>query len=240
MTMPQKTMTVKTCSVIARSLRWACTWACTWASLWASVAMTACAANQADLQSPGSSTAAVSSAAPTGTPVPPADPAATAPPLSTVLTTDQSQLQKMFSAAGAAPAASMAPGGSAGDPIEAGIKGVASKQAPGMQPDGPIAKGTLQEGGHLEMLATLVPGKCYAVVGFAPSGGIIDLDLHLLAPPLYNILSGEDTTDDNTPVIAKAPNPMCPAVAVSIPYKIDIFAERGSGALGVQLFSKSK
>jgi hypothetical protein len=146
----------------------------------------------------------------------------------------------MFSAAGAAPMAAMAPGGSIGDPIEGDIKAVAAKQAPGMQPTGLIAKGTLQEGGHLEMMITLAPGKCYSVVGFSPSGGVIDLDLHLLAPPLYNILSGEDTTDDNTPVVAKAPNPMCPSVAVTVPYKVDIFAERGSGAIGVQLFSKPK
>jgi hypothetical protein len=157
-----------------------------------------------------------------------------------VLTTDASQLTKMFSAAGAAPAAALAPGGSAGDPIEAGIKAVAAKKTPGMQPEGSIAKGTLQEGGHLEMTATLAPGKCYAIVGFSPPGGVLDLDLHLLAPPLYNILSGEDTTDDNTPVIGKTPNPMCPTVAVPLPYKIDIFAERGSGALGVQVFSTPK
>jgi hypothetical protein len=204
-----------------------------------SMAHLACAGDQTELVSPGSSTAARTPAVPTGVAVPPAD-ATGVPPLSTVLTTDPSQLQKMFSAAGAAPMAAMAPGGSAGDPIEGDIRNLASKQAPGMQPDGQIAKGTLQEGGHLEMLVTLVPGKCYSVVGFSPSGGVVDLDLHLLAPPLYNILSGEDTTDDNMPVIAKAPNPMCPAVAVAVPYKVDIFAERGSGAIGAQLFSKSK
>jgi hypothetical protein len=207
--------------------------------LLASMAHLACAGDQTELVSPGSSTATRAAPVPSGVPVPPAA-ATDAPPLSTVLTTDPSQLQKMFSAAGAAPMAAMAPGGSVGDPIEGDIKNVASKQAPGMQPDGQIAKGTLQEGGHLEMMATLAPGKCYAVVGFSPSGGVIDLDLHLLAPPLYNILSGEDTTDDNMPVIAKAPNPMCPSVAVTVPYKIDIFAERGSGAIGVQLFSKAK
>ncbi len=204
----------------------------------ASLAFTACAGDQTELVSPGSSTASAITTAPTGTVIPPGPP--TAPPLSTVLTTDPNQLQKMFSAAGAAPAAAMAPGGSIGDPIEGDIKTLAAKQAPGMQPDGPIAKGTLQEGGHLEMMVTLAPGKCYSVIGFSPSGGVTDLDLHLLAPPLYNILSGEDTTDDNMPVIAKTPNPMCPSVAANVPYKVDIFAERGSGAVGVQLFSRAK
>jgi hypothetical protein len=205
----------------------------------AGMAYVGCAGDQSELVSPGSSMPAAITAAPTGSALPPAAPEG-APPLSTVLTTDPTQLQKMFSAASVAPMAAMTPGGSVGDPIEGDIKMLAAKQAPGMLPDGPIAKGTLQEGGHLEMMATLVPGKCYSVVGFSPSGGVTDLDLHLLPPPVYNILSGEDTTDDNMPVIAKAPNPMCPSVAVPLPYKIDIFAERGSGAIGVQLFSKAK
>jgi hypothetical protein len=201
------------------------------------VALVGCAENQA-LEAPGSATP-TSSAHPTVAAPPPAS-SSDVPPLSTVLTTDPAQLQQMFAAAASAPNASLAPGGSAGDPIEGGIRNAASKLAPDLQPDGPIAKGTLQEKGHAEMFVTLQVGKCYSVIGYSPVGGVADLDLHLLSPPLYNILTGEDTTDDNTPVIAKAPNPICPVVAVSIPYKVDIFADRGSGAYGVQLYSKAK
>jgi hypothetical protein len=197
-----------------------------------------CAENQA-LEAPGSATAHATSGQPSGGAPPPAAPGSAAP-LSTVLTTDPAQLQQMFAAAASAQNAALAPGGSAGDPIEGGIKSVALKAAPGFSAEGPIAKGTLQEKGHAEMMVTLEVGKCYSVIGFSPQGGVGDLDLHLLSPPLYNILSGEDTTDDNMPVIAKAPSPICPAVAVPIPYKVDIFADRGSGAYGVQLFSKAK
>jgi hypothetical protein len=146
----------------------------------------------------------------------------------------------MFAAAASASNAFLAPSGSAGDPIEGGIRSVAQKFAPGMQPEGQIAKGTLQEKGHAEMMVTLEVGKCYSVIGYSPQAGVADLDLHLLSPPLYNILTGEDTTDDNTPVIAKAPSPICPVVAVTLPYKVDVFADRGSGAYGVQLYSKAK
>jgi hypothetical protein len=197
-----------------------------------------CAENQS-LEAPGSSTPRATSGQPAGGPPLPAA-SAGATPLSTVLTTDPAQLQQMFAAAASAQNAALAPGGSAGDPIEGGIKSTATKAAPGFSPEGPIAKGTLQEKGHAEMMVTLEVGKCYSIVGFSPQGGVADLDLHLLSPPLYNILSGEDTTDDNMPVIAKAPSPICPAVAVPIPYKVDIFADRGSGAYGVQLFSKAK
>jgi hypothetical protein len=197
-----------------------------------------CAETQAPVEAPGSTspTAAAPSAAVAG---PPAA-APGGPTLSTVLTTDPAQLQQIFTAAAGASTASLAPGGSVGDPIESGIRSVASKAAPGMQPIAPIAKGTLQEKGHSEMMVTLEVGKCYSIVGYSPGGGVADLDLHLLAPPLYNILTGEDTTDDNTPVVAKAPNPICPAAAVPLPYKVDIFADRGSGAFGVELFSKAK
>jgi hypothetical protein len=198
-----------------------------------------CAANQASLDATGSSTPTTASAT-AGAVAPPPPATAGAPPLTTVLTTDPQQLQQMFAGAAGAPSASLAPGGSIGDPIEGGIRNVAAKLAPGMQPEGPIAKGTLQEKGHAEMMATLEVGKCYAIVGFSPQGGVADLDLHLLSPPLYNILTGEDTTDDNMPVIAKAPNPMCPAMAVPLPYKVDIFADRGAGAFGVQLYSRAK
>jgi hypothetical protein len=203
------------------------------------LALDACAENQTSLEAAGSSSPTAATASSAALAVPAAA-SPSSPPLSTVLTTDPAQLQQMFTAAANASNASLAPGGSGGDPIEAGIRGVASKLAPGMQPEGPIAKGTLQEKGHSEMMVKLEVGKCYSIVGFSPGGGVADLDLHLLSPPLFNILTGEDTTDDNMPVIAKTPNPMCPITAVPLPYKVDIFADRGSGAFGVQLYSKSK
>jgi hypothetical protein len=188
----------------------------------------------------GTGSASPSAAPPASVAAPPPAASAGGPTLSTVLTTDPAQLQQMFAAAAGASNASLAPGGSAGDPIEGGIRTVALKFAPGMQPEGQIAKGTLQEKGHAEMMITLEVGKCYSVIGYSPQAGVADLDLHLLSPPLYNILTGEDTTDDNMPVIAKTPSPICPVVAVPLPYKVDIFADRGAGAYGVQLYSKAK
>jgi len=112
--------------------------------------------------------------------------------------------------------------------------------APGMSPEGAIASDQLKEGGHLAWTVTMKPGKCYAIVGYSPKGEIADLDLHLLAPPLYMMLSGEDETDDNTPVVGKTPNPMCPMLDVGMPYKVDLHAQKGAGKAAVQLFSKNK
>ena len=103
-------------------------------------------------------------------------------------------------------------------------------------PDGPLALGSLKEKQHLQTDVTLKPGRCYAVVGYSPK--IKDLDLHLFLPP--GILSGQDTTDDNKPVIGRAPDWMCPGATTAITYKVDIFADDGAGEIAVQLYSKGK
>ena len=104
-----------------------------------------------------------------------------------------------------------------------------------MQPDGPLASGNVKEKHHLQTDITLQPGKCYSIIGF--SRKVRDLDLYLLLPP--GILSGQDLTDDNKPVIGGPPQPMCPVSSTPITYKLDIFADSGSGDVAVQLYSKS-
>jgi hypothetical protein len=159
------------------------------------------------------------------------------PPLAQVLTTDSAQIQKIFEAASSSPAATLkANGAKGGDPMAKGIRDAAMKLPPGMQPDGPLAMGSLKEKQHLHTDVTLQPGKCYSIVGFSPK--VKDLDLYLLLPP--GILSGQDLTDDNKPIIGGPPQPMCPISAQPVTYKVDIYAERGAGDVVVQLFSKGK
>ena len=191
-------------------------------------------------------------------------------PLGPIMTTDPSQLAAIFQqAAGAAQAFLQPPGGAAAptkpgapatpaapgapaipggmfpggmptDLVDAGIKVAALMEAKGMQPEGSQAKGQLVEGGHLEFMVPMQAGKCYTLIGFSPPGQVRNLDLNLLAPPFYNMMAGQDTSDDNTPVIGKSPNPMCPIVPVPLNYKVDIVARAGSGQVGVQLFSRVK
>jgi hypothetical protein len=154
-----------------------------------------------------------------------------------VLLTDSGTIQKLFDAAAAAAAATLKKGGATGtDLLATGVRDVAKSAAPGMQPEGPLAMGSLKEKEHLQADITLQPGKCYAVVGYSQK--IKDLDLHLLLAP--GILSGQDLTDDNKPVIGRAPDPMCPASSTPITYKLDIFADSGAGDIAVQLYSKAK
>ena len=164
-------------------------------------------------------------------------PAASASALAAILTTDPSQLAAIAAAAASAAPAKTEPASAAGD-LAKGLAAIAIKAAPGMKPDGAVATGALKEGDHLGWSVTLAPGKCYAIVGYSPSGEIQDLDLHVLSPPFFSMLAGEDTTDDNAPVVGSAPNPMCPVVAVKLPYKVDITAQKGAGHAAVQLFRR--
>jgi hypothetical protein len=194
----------------------------------------------------GSAPAASSAGAPAGSgdATPPASAAASASasaapqpaPLGTVLITDASVVQKLFDAASAAPAAKEKTGAAAAsDPLAKGIKDLAKQQATGMEADGPLYTGKLKEKEHLHADITLKSGKCYALVGY--SSGVKDLDVHLLLPP--GILSAQDTTDDNKPVVGKSPDSLCPSATTPVTYKVDILADQGAGEVAVQLFSKT-
>jgi hypothetical protein len=157
------------------------------------------------------------------------------------VTTNPTDLAGLFAqAVGGLNATLQQPGAVPGDLVEAGIKAIALARAQGMQPEGQIAKGNLQQGGHLEFMVPMQGGKCYTLIGFSPPGQITNVDLNLLAPPFYNVLAGQDTTEDNHPIIGKSPNPMCPVVPLPINYKVDIVARTGQGQVGVQLYSKAK
>ncbi|MGH7439803.1 MAG: hypothetical protein ACRENE_29295 [Polyangiaceae bacterium] len=189
--------------------------------------------------SAGSAPVASASAAPAASAsAAPADSSSAAgpTPLGAVLITDASTVQKLFDASAAAPAASSkADGLKGGSPVVKGIKDLAAKEAAGMTPDGPLQTATLKEKGHVHAEVTLGQGKCYALVGFSPT--VKDLDVHLMLAP--GILSAQDTTDDNKPVVGKAPDALCPSASTAITYKVDIFADQGAGDVGVQLYSKA-
>jgi hypothetical protein len=188
----------------------------------------------ADTSAPPASAALGDTSAPAASSSAPAD---TPSPLAQVLTTDSGQISKEFDAASQAPAATLKPDGAkGGDALAKGIKDASKKLPAGMQPDGPMAMGTLAEKGHLATDITLQPGKCYSIVGFSKK--VKDLDLYLLLPP--GVLSGQDLTDDNKPIIGGAPQPMCPVSTTAVTYKLDIVADVGAGDVAVQLFSKGK
>jgi hypothetical protein len=162
---------------------------------------------------------------------------ASSPPLTTVLMTDVSSIQKLYDAAmTGTPATAKDKGVAGNDTTAKGIKEAAKKHASGMMPIGPMYTASLKEKTHATADVKLEPGQCYAIVGYGAK--LKDLDLHLFLPP--GILSGQDTTDDNAPVIGKDPTPMCPSGSMAVTYKLDMFADQGSGDVAAQLYAKSK
>jgi hypothetical protein len=157
--------------------------------------------------------------------------------LATVLVTDPAEVQKIFEAATSAPKAGTKANGAAGTgPLAKGLREFAKSAATGMKADGPLFTGKLEEKKNLQAHVTLKPGRCYAVVGY--SDKVTDLDLYLFLPP--GILSGQDTTDDNKPVIGKVPDAMCPVAKSAVKYTLDIVADQGAGEVVVQVYSRSK
>ncbi len=174
-------------------------------------------------------------------PGPAPGPAPAPTPTAPLAPTDPNSLQGILNGLqGALGGQMVTPGGLAGDLTEAGLKAQAMRVAPGMQPEGNELKQQLNEGQHAVIMVTLQAGKCYTVVGFSPLGGVKDLDLNMLAPPLYMTLAGQDLTHNNTPTIGAAPSPMCPVIMFPLQYKLDVFAQSGSGQVAVQLYSKNK
>lgn len=183
----------------------------------------------------GSAATAATASAPAGPPSASASAEPGPSPLGAVLITDAAVVQKLFDDSNASPATTTKADGVKGtSPVAKGVRDLAAKQAAGMAPDGPLHTATLKEKGHVHADVTLSQGKCYALVGFSPT--VKDLDVHLFVPP--GILSAQDTTDDNKPVVGKAPDALCPASATAVTYKVDVFADQGAGDVAVQLYSK--
>jgi hypothetical protein len=131
-------------------------------------------------------------------------------------------------------------GGGGGDIAMMGLQAYALKVAPGMQQEQTPMEQSMTQGQHAVVMFTLQAGKCYAIVGFSPPGGVQDVDLNLMLPPLYMTLAGQDLTHNNTPVIGGSPQFMCPVIPFPLQYKLDVFARQGSGTVAVALYSKNK
>jgi hypothetical protein len=171
-----------------------------------------------------------------GGPQPSTGPNQNGAPMGSVQTTDPNALATLLAAAAAAGSAILQPMGG-GDPVELGIKAAAAQYAKGMTPAGNVAKGNLAEGGHVGFLVQMEPSKCYTVIGFGV--GVTDLDLNLLAPPFYNLLAAQDGMAGPTAVIGQ-PQAMCPISPITVPYKVDIYAKKGGGMVGAQVYSRPK
>lgn len=165
-------------------------------------------------------------------------PAQSAPSSSAPAGGDPNGIAALLAAAAAAGSAWMGPGGVTGDPAELGLRAAAAQHAAGMTPEKDIAKGQLAEGQHLGFIVNMDAAHCYAIVAFG--AGVADLDVNLLAPPLYNMLAGSDGMAGPTAVVGGGGKPICPIVPLAVPYKVDLYAKKGGGSVAAQVYSKPK
>jgi hypothetical protein len=152
---------------------------------------------------------------------------------------DPSTVQELYDDTTHAPSAVLkakAVGDASAAALAQGLDDLAKTKAPGMDPDGPLATGTLKEKESLQEDVTFVPGRCYAILGYSKQ--VKDVDLYLLLPP--GILTGQDGTYSSTPVLGGAGHPLCPIATQSITYKLRIVADHGAGEVGVQVYSKAR
>jgi hypothetical protein len=106
--------------------------------------------------------------------------------------------------------------------------------------EGSAYRETLGPNGHLNAIVTLQPSRCYTIIGYSPKEGVTQLDLQLLAPPLFNIPTNRAPSPKNEAIIGKGKEALCPVSLVPIPYKVDAVASKGTGRVGVYLFSRNK
>jgi hypothetical protein len=99
---------------------------------------------------------------------------------------------------------------------------------------------SLVAGGKNEFALTLNGTKCYSIVGVSAAGGVTDLDLVLSTTFPVILEAGRDGMTGGTAVIGKTTTPICPIVAADVPYKVEVIAKKGAGAVAVQVFAKNR
>ena len=191
---------------------------------------------------------ATTTAAPTATPAPTgtataptATPTATAPPMAwptaipgldpTVIAEAAKKAQEMGLPI---PGGTGAPS-AAGDPIDAGLKASAAKNAPGYTPVGSVGKATLKQGEHAGMNVNVQQGKCYVFIAVG-GAGVTNLTLSLqTTPPLPTATLVSDSGP--TPVLGAAgKQQLCPPTSSTV--RADVVITAGAGQVGVQALVK--
>lgn len=126
--------------------------------------------------------------------------------------------------------------------LKTALKPLQQKHAPGMKPDSQIFGGMINEGQTVEQQATLMPGKCYTIVGTSLAGiEELDISVNILTPlPTLSPLLAVDGMTGPQAIVAGSPNcyKIPPIMMIATPVKIIIKATKGSGIAGAQMYAK--
>lgn len=138
-------------------------------------------------------------------------------------------------------ASSAAPAPAAATPLDAAtqaalddnLKQRAKKDAMGMKEVGVIFGGVIPEGGHVENMLNMDPGKCYEVLGIG-QGGIVELDLEIQGSPVPATIAVDNTSGPEAAIKPCYKN-VLPIPLVS---KVLLKATRGAGAVAGRVYVK--
>jgi hypothetical protein len=117
----------------------------------------------------------------------------------------------------------------------------AANEAKGMKEDGNAIGGMLAEGGALQQEFTLMPGKCYTILGQGLPP-VAELDMQLLAKPMMPSLPpavlAADQTQGPSASIGGGKNCYKNPFPVAAPVILTLKATKGGGPAGAQVYSK--
>ena len=117
----------------------------------------------------------------------------------------------------------------------------AANEAKGMKEDGNAIGGMLQEGGELSQEFSLMPGKCYTILGQGLPP-IAELDMQLsaksLVPALPPALLAADKTSGPAASIGAGKNCYKNPFPIAASVILTVKASKGSGPAGAQVYSK--
>jgi hypothetical protein len=158
-------------------------------------------------------------------------------------TPPQNYAQPSATQSAAPPAASSAPPAPVGPApldalsqtgLEENIKQRAKKDAAGMKEVGALFGGTIPEGGHVESVLNMDPGKCYVVLA-AGQGGVVELDIEIQ----NKMLPIPPIAVDNTSGADAAIKP-CYKNILPVPLVANVWlkASRGGGAVAGRVYVK--
>jgi len=96
-----------------------------------------------------------------------------------------------------------------------------------------LIRGTMREGERRSVVASVVAGHCYLIIGVG-GAGVRDLDLFLR--DMTGRVIDQDRAPDNYPVIG-LDRPLCISQGMgNQPANLEIVMFRGTGEIGVQVF----
>jgi hypothetical protein len=152
---------------------------------------------------------------------------------------DKTTLENLISGALAGSAATVGPllGGEI-VPLQEGIKMRAPTEAKGMKPSGELMSARLATDGHAQARLSLLPGRCYTVVGFGGPGVFVFQINLMTSPPLAPQVLAQSAADGPHPTVGAHDACIKHNYPLPMQVQVDMHVVRGQGMVAAQAYMK--